>query len=290
MEGLRHKSRLLVLNRTIAVAFVFIVSLTSSMLANGDTNSRYALIIGNSAYHHATPLGNPRNDSEDIAEALQNLFFDTKLIQDATKQQIETAVTQFLIKLKQEGGTGLFYYAGHGVQLVGDNYLLPIETDVGTEQEIQNQSFNVSKLLAGMRQAGNETNIIILDACRDNPFKNQAKANSRSAASKGDRGMVKINVPKLDSGLSKLDAPPNTLIAFATAPGRVAMDGAGRNSPYTAKLVESMQRRGLTIAEVFRQVRTDVITESNGKQIPWETSSLTQDFYFKPRASIPIGF
>ena len=285
----RHARALITVRLTVtALLFVSIFSFTPQVSA--ATDSRFALVIGNSEYRYARPLVNPKNDSADIAEALKNLNFETTLLQNATKNQIETAVSRFLELLKRDGGVGLFYYAGHGVQLEGDNYLVPVETTAGTEQQIKRQSYNIARLLSGMRKIKTATNILILDACRNNPFIHTDKAGTRSAGANDERGLVKINVPKLDTGLSKLDAPPNTLIAFATAPGRVALDGEGRNSPYTAKLIRSMQRTGLTIGQVFRQVRADVVELSNGEQIPWESSSLIQDFYFKPRSSIPIGF
>ena len=270
----------------IFIGFLFLLACSSAI---ADSDSRHALIIGNSDYQYASPLKNPKNDSADIAEALEDLYFDTTLLQNANKAQIEEAITEFLEDLQDTGGVGLFYYAGHGIQLQGNNYLVPVETNTGTDIEIKHQSYNIANLLAGMRQIQTATNIIILDACRDNPFENViAKNGSRSVASDKGRGLKKV--PDIDTGLSKLDAPPNTLIAFATAPGRVALDGDGSNSPYTTKLVDSMQRTGLTIGQVFRQVRADVIEQTNGEQIPWESSSLIQDFYFKPRSSIPMGF
>ena len=269
--------------------YIFIVFVLSSSVVIAS-DSRFALVIGNSEYQYASPLKNPKNDSSDIAATLDALYFETMLLQNATKQQIETEVEKFLEKLKQEDGVGLFYYAGHGVQLQGDNYLVPVETQAGTDQQIKNQSFNIANLLSGMRKLKTATNIIILDACRDNPFKNIAKAGSRSASPINSRGLKNKNIPKLDTGLSKLNAPPNTLIAFATAPGRVAQDGYGRNSPYTNQLIKSMQRSGLSVAQVFRQVRASVVSKTKGEQVPWESSSLIEDFYFKPRASIPMGF
>ena len=268
-----------------------ITLLLISLVSYADSDDRFALVIGNSAYQHASVLKNPLNDSKDIAVALEDLYFETTLLQDATNQQIEIEINKFLLKLEKEKGVGLFYYAGHGVQLNGENYLVPVETHAGSDKEIQAQSFNISKLLNGMRKSKNATNIIILDACRDNPFKTGAVDGSRSVGdANGTRGLKRKDVPKLDTGLSKLDAPPNTLIAFATAPGRVAQDGDGRNSPYTTKLIESMQRSGLTIGQVFRQVRAEVVEQTDGQQIPWESSSLIQDFYFKPRTAIPMGF
>ena len=268
--------------------YFVLIFMFCSLTANAS-DSRYALVIGNSDYQYASVLSNPKNDSSDIAKALEALFFETTLLQNATKQQIETEVEKFLKKLKEEESVGLFYYAGHGVQLQGDNFLVPVETQAGTDQQIKNQSFNIANLLSGMRKIKTATNIIILDACRDNPFKTIATKGSRSAAP-NLRGLKNNSIPKLDTGLSKLNAPPNTLIAFATAPGRVAQDGYGRNSPYTNQLIKSMQRSGLTIGQVFRQVRADVVAKTKGEQVPWESSSLIQDFYFKPRASLPIGF
>lgn len=269
----------------------FVLIFMFCSLAANASDSRYALVIGNSDYQYASVLSNPKNDSSDIAKALETLFFETTLLQNATKQQIETEVEKFLKKLKEEESVGLFYYAGHGVQLQGDNFLVPIETQAGTDQQIKNQSFNIANLLSGMREIKTATNIIILDACRDNPFKAVAIKGSRSAAPNSSfRGLKNTSIPKLDTGLSKLNAPANTLIAFATAPGRVSQDGYGRNSPYTNQLIKSMQRSGLTIGQVFRQVRADVVAKTKGEQVPWESSSLIQDFYFKPRASLPMGF
>jgi uncharacterized caspase-like protein len=274
----------------IVSGLLFFLTIPFMLSANAGSDDRYALVIGNSDYQFASTLTNPKNDSADIAETLEALYFETTLLQNATKQKIETEVEKFLALLERDEGVGLFYYAGHGVQLHGDNYLVPVETQAGSDKQIQAQSFNIANLLSGMRKIKSVTNIIILDACRDNPFKTVGKAGSRSAGPTNTRGLINKNIPKLDTGLSKLDAPPNTLIAFATAPGRVAQDGDGRNSPYTTKLIESMQRSGLTIGEVFRQVRAGVVKQTDGQQIPWESSSLIQDFYFKPRASIPMGF
>ncbi|MFV2061235.1 MAG: caspase domain-containing protein [Gammaproteobacteria bacterium] len=283
MKFLRRKS----LVKLISLMLFLPLQATS---AYAVTDSRYALVIGNSNYQHAAKLKNPGNDSTDLAKTLRNLNFETTLIQNATKNQIKKSVEVFIATLKKSGGVGLFYYAGHGVQFEGSNYLIPIETTTGTEQQIKDQSYNIAGLLDGMRKINTATNIIILDACRNNPFDTISQYGTRSVTSSKSRSMVRVSIPKLDSGLSKLDAPSNTLIAFATAPGKVALDGDGRNSPYTLKLIESMQRTGLTIGEVFRQVRSSVVKYSNGRQIPWESSSLIQDFYFKHRTFIPMGF
>jgi len=280
------------IKKVILIISLITLYVTSITVVNAVTNNRYALVIGNSNYHYATKLKNPLNDSADLAETLTKLRFETTLVQNATNIKIKKSINNFLSKLKKTGGVGLFYYAGHGVQFEGSNYLIPIETKAGTEIEIKNQSFNISSLLNGMRKIKTATNIIILDACRDNPFKNahQPGARSRSVATGKNRSLIRTAIPRLDSGLSKLDAPSNTLIAFATAPGKVAIDGSGRNSPYTSQLITSLQRSGLTIGEVFRQVRLSVVKQSGGKQIPWESSSLLKNFYFKHRTLLPMGF
>jgi len=270
---------------TFCFAIIFVQEISTAYAVSDE---RYALVIGNSQYQHATKLSNPTNDSADIKQVLDNLFFETTLLQNASNSQINEAINKFLEKLKNNrNSVGLFYYAGHGIQIKGENYLIAVDTDPDNQTDIGQQSFNISKLLNGMRKTKNTTNIIILDACRDNPFNNK---NQQVASTNQSRGLVRKSISDASSGLSKLDAPSNTIIAFATAPGRVAQDGKERNSPYTKKLIESMQRSGININEVFRQVREEVLEITDGEQIPWETSSLVNDFYFKPRLSIPVGF
>jgi len=253
-------------------------------------NKRIALVIGNSAYQHATPLKNPVNDAIDIAKTLRKLEFKVRLVTDASLKNIEIAVEEFIAKLKTVKGAGVVFYAGHGSQLEGYNYLIPVDATVQAEYELKEKAYNIALLLDAMKKAKNETNIIILDACRDNPFAGGFQNASRSLGEKGKDRAIRLKVPVLSSGLSKLDAPPNTLIAFATAPGKVAADGKGRNSPYTKQLIRSMQREGLTVEQVFKEVRGEMLAQSQGKQIPWESSSLVSDFYFKPRRSIPTGW
>ena len=277
------------MHRTCVVLTGIILLLVSSLT---QAVQRHALIIGNSNYEYARQLVNPRNDSLDMARTLEALFFKVTLVQDATKEQMDKAIDEYIGHLQKKGGIGLLFYAGHGVQLEGNNYLVPIDVNVSRNWDIKQQSYSVARMLNGIRSAKTQTNIVILDACRDNPFKNVSVA-GRSVGNKkinDDEKRGVIYVPNLESGLVELDAPPNTLIAFSTAPGRVASDGEGRNSPYTAELVKAVQNTGLTIAEVFRQVREQVVNETDHKQIPWESSSLIKDFYFKPRVDIPMGF
>jgi len=254
-------------------------------------DSKDALIIGNGRYLHAAVLKNPVNDALDIARTLKKLDFKVRLLTDASKDEIETAVEEFIANLKNNKGTGLFYYAGHGSQLEGDNYLIPVDTNVEEEAELKYKGFKITKLLDEMKKANNETNIIILDACRDNPFAGDFQTASRSltGSEEGIRAL-KRKGPKLNSGLSKLDAPPNTLLAYATAPGKVAKDGVSRNSPYTTMLIEAIQKEGITVEQVFKEVRSKVLEVTNGEQVPWESSSLVSDFYFVEKREIPVGW
>ena len=247
---------------------------------------RYALIIGNSNYQHVAALKNPVNDARDIEKALEDLNFETRLVENTELADVKRAVQAFLQDLEASEAVGLFFYAGHGMQVNGENYLLPVETRV--DGDIESQGYNVSLLLNGMRKAGSSTKIIILDACRDNPF---VATPIDADDSEGDSRALKNKTLKdSQTGLSKLDAPPDTLIAFSTAPGKTAADGSGRNSPYTRELVKVLKVQGLTIDKVFRRIRQEVFDKTDGQQIPWESSSLIQSFYFNPRKSLPMGF
>ena len=267
---------------------LFLLVCSLAVMANDD---KEALIIGNGAYQYAVPLKNPVNDALDIAKTVKKLGFKTRLLTDASKQDIEQAIEEFIAKLKENKGVGLFYYAGHGSQLEGDNYLIPVDTYVEAERELKHKGYKIARLLNEMKGANNATNIIILDACRDNPFAGGFKTASRSLGSgmEGSRGLRRKG-PKLSSGLSKLDAPPNTLLAYATAPGKVAKDGVARNSPYTTMLIDAMQKEGITVEQVFKEVRGNVLKETKGEQVPWESSSLVSDFYFVEKREIPVGW
>lgn len=194
-----------------------------------------------------------------MAAALRRVGFDVTLVRDATQQQMENAVREFGLKLRQ-GGTGLFYYAGHGVQVAGENYLVPVNAFIQTEGDVKFGCLPAGLVLAKMEDAGNDVNIVILDACRNNAF----SRNFRSA----------------DQGLAKMDAPTGSLISYATAPGSVASDGAGRNGLFTQHLLKNIATPGLPITEVFMRVRQGVVQETKKKQVPWESSSLIGQFYF----------
>ncbi len=229
--------------------------------------SRVALVIGNGAYQEA-PLKNPVNDARDMATKLRELGFQVIDRFDADRQTMRQALREFEQRLRQQRGVGLFYYAGHGVQLKGQNYLIPVGVDIRQEFEVPDEALDADAVLRAMESAGNELNIVILDACRNNPF-------TRSLGSAGP-------------GLARMDGPAGTFIAYATAPGAISQDGnEGRNSPYTRYLLAAMSTPGLGLEQVFKRVLVAVERETGGAQIPWVASSLRGDFFFRPPEATP---
>jgi formylglycine-generating enzyme required for sulfatase activity len=225
-----------------------------------------ALVIGNSTYL-SSPLKNPANDARAMAKALRALGFTVDERTNLNQIEMKQAVEVFGQKIK-EGGVGLFYYAGHGMQVNGRNYLIPVDADIQGEAEVDYKAVDAGLVLAKMDMAKNDMNIVVLDACRNNPF-------ARSFRS-----------PNL--GLATMNAPSGTLIAYATSPGSVASDGKGANGLYTQEVVKAIMKPGLKIEDAFKQVRSGVQNQTNGKQVPWESSSLVGDFYFagKPEGGV----
>ncbi len=234
--------------------------LSASEKSDHFSEERVALVIGNSTYKDA-PLRNPANDAADMAKVLTQLGFTVSELQNASRIEMIEAFDDFGRKLHR-GGVGLFYYAGHGVQVKGLNYLIPIGATIKKSLHVEFEAVDVNRVLAEMEDADNRVNIVILDACRNNPYERRFRSAS--------------------TGLAMMDAPSGTLIAYSTAPGKVAADGAGRNSPYTGTLLPTLQLEALEVEKVFKKVRVKVIKESSHQQIPWESSSLTGDFYFIP--------
>jgi uncharacterized caspase-like protein len=221
---------------------------------------RTALVIGNADYR-TSPLRNPVNDATDMATALERIGFSVSLKTNADQRTMEDAIRALGFELRK-GGVGLFYFAGHGIQVNGRNYLIPIDANIQSEPDARFEALDAGRVLSYMEDASNELNIIILDACRDNPFSRNFRSYKR--------------------GLAKIDAPSGSILAYATSPGKVAADGSGRNGLYTSRLLEHIARPGVPIELMFKNVRIDVVKASDGGQIPWESSSLISNFFFVP--------
>ena len=221
-------------------------------------SKRLALVIGNAAYKES-PLSNPVNDARDMSQLLMGLGFEVVYRQNASQAEMKSAIREFGNKIVK-GDVALFYFAGHGAQVNGENYLIPVDAVITKEEEIEYESVNAGLALAQMASAANKLNIVILDACRNNPFARSFRSQTR--------------------GLAQISAPAGTIIAYATEPGSVAADGKGKNGLYTEELLRTMRLPGLKIEDVFKQVRVAVRNRSQGKQTPWESSSLEGDFYF----------
>ncbi|HEX4947266.1 MAG TPA: SUMF1/EgtB/PvdO family nonheme iron enzyme [Blastocatellia bacterium] len=235
---------------------------TLNATRQNSSERRIALIIGNSAYALG-PLANPVNDARDLAATLRQAQFEVLYGENQNRRQMRDLIRQFGEKLRHSN-TGLFYFAGHGVQVNDTNFLIPIGAEITKETEIEDESVSVNFVLAQMEEAQNTLNIVILDACRDNPF-------ARSLRS-GKRGLAVTR-----------NAPTGTLIAYATAAGSVARDGEGRNGLFTQELLTNLKTPGLTLEHVFRRTRTSVRNKSSGQQVPYEYTSVEgEDFYFLP--------
>lgn len=227
-----------------------------------NSQKRLALVIGNSNYQFGGTLRNPINDARAMKAALQNLGFKVLSCENCTQNEMKRKIDDFGIELKNYD-VGLFFYAGHGVQVKGDNYLIPIDSKLEEERDVEYNCVMAGRVLAKMESAKSKINLIILDACRDNPFE---RSWSRSVSS---------------TGLAFMNAPSGSLIAYATAPGNTASDGSGQNGLYTSAILQYLNQSDLQIEDLFKKVRQKVIQESGGKQTPWESTSLTKDFYFK---------
>jgi hypothetical protein len=227
---------------------------------------RVALIIGNGAYVGANPLRNPPNDARSMSARLREIGFDVIERIDLNSREMKRAVIEFGNKL-QTSDVGLFYYAGHGVQTNGKNYLIPVDAEIEKEADIVVDGVELDSVLAQIEGAKNRLNIVILDACR-NDFSTRSWNSS-------NRGLIQV-----------AKAPSGIFIAYATAPGSTASDNkSGQNGLYTQELLKAMRQPGLRIEEVFKQVRLRVRELSKGQQIPWESSSLEGEFYFIPTNS-----
>jgi hypothetical protein len=218
---------------------------------------RVALIIGNSQYIHFTKLKNPINDARAIKDILEKKGFSIIYLENASQVEMESAIEKFSYRLKNGKGVGLFYYAGHGIEVNGINYLLPTNSRIPSKKFIKSKSVSTDIIVSAMEEAKNRINIIILDSCRNNPF------------GRGGGG-----------GLAPLNSATGIYVAYATAPGKVAEDGDSNNGLFTKYLIKYINQSGLNIESVFKNVRKDVKKDSHGEQIPWSSSSIDGEFYF----------
>ncbi len=249
-------------------------SLAAGVLATALTTlpaaaqKRVALVIGNSAYRHATALANPANDASDMGAALKDLGFDVILGLDLDKHAFDQRVREFSRALP-DADTGVFYYAGHGLQVVGRNYLVPIDAQLQSERDLDFEANALDFILKQMElDRDGKTSIVFLDACRDNPLAgNLARSMGTRSAGVG-------------RGLAQVQAGVGTFVAYSTQPGNVALDGQERNSPFTAALAASIKEPGRNLTSVMIDVRRKVLAATNGRQVPWDHSALTGDFFF----------
>lgn len=254
------------LERTPEVVQAFTPPSTSTVLQpaplpvtpfNQEYTKRVALVIGNSRYRLA-PLRNPVNDARDIAAALNSLGFEVMLVENAGLRGMEEAIDRF--SKKANGAVAFFFYAGHGVQVNGENYLIPIGADMDDEGDVRYEAVSAGRVLDNLRYSDSLLNIVVLDACRDNPFVRSFRSTTR--------------------GLASVDAPRGSIIAFSTAPGDVAADGAGRNSPYASAFIRHAAKPNLSIEAFFKEVAKDVSLQTGDGQRPWISSDFLGDFSF----------
>ena len=232
----------------------------SASLLRGP-EQRVALVIGNAKYKNAPELANPDNDATAMAQFLNKAGFEVTSAIDLTHNDMIRVVQDFSSKVAARGpnSVAMVYYAGHGVQLAGENYLVPVDANISTQNELTSNSLRLVDLMATLDSIPSRLRIVLLDACRNNPFP---------------------GVNDAGRGLAIVDAPNGSIVGYSTAPGTEALDGSGNHSPYLQAFLNRANEPNLPIEQLFKRVRLDVAGSTAGKQIPWESSSLTSDFYF----------
>jgi uncharacterized caspase-like protein len=276
---------------TIGLSRLAAAELTEADLKRMRGESRVALVIGNGKYRNFEPLDNPANDAKGVAAALNAAGFKVILRVDATRDDMTAALAEFDQQLARSD-VALFYYAGHAAQVDWRNFMVPVAANLDAQKigadrlvgQVAQESVDLAEVLDGMGKGKARINIVVLDACRDNPFTAKAIQMSRSLSRSSGATPIKVGV-----GLAQSFAPPGTFLAYSTAPGQVASDGVGRNSPYSDALIKALAVPGLKLEDVFKQVRNSVATATHQEQIPWDNSSVFDDFYFRIPANIEVA-
>lgn len=248
--------------------FGVLAYLTAALFAAPvPAEERLALVIGNSSYQHISSLANPVNDARLMTRTLAAKGFQVTTVIDADRSTMRSAIQRFGRDLRAAapGALAMFYYAGHGVRSDGFNYLLPLDVDIRAEADIAREAIAAEWVLERIAAPG-VTHVMVLDACRNNPFDGE-----------GPR-----TIPDIGDGLARMTARNGNLVAYATGPGDVALDGTGGNSPYTSALAKAIRTPGLDVEAIFEHVRLEVETATDGEQVPWESSSLSEAVYILP--------
>ena len=252
--------------RPLGIVLLAGLVLSAVRVATAETEPRVALVIGNGDYSGGR-LANAVLDARSMADTLRDLGFKVLAHENTGYREMRRALAEFGEELRADG-VGLFYYAGHGLQVNGKNYLVPVDADIKSEKYVAAEALDAETVLAEMQAAKTRVNIVIMDACRDNPFVSRFRGLSR--------------------GLAFMPAPAGTYVAYATGPGSVAEDGEpGRNGIYTGELLKALREPGLRIEDVFKRVRIAVQARTDSRQNPWDASSMTGDFFFTESAPGP---
>ena len=230
------------------------------------TETRIALVVGASAYQHASHLANTLNDAQEVAGKLKHLGFEVETVMDPDRQQFEVAVRR-LGQRARGADAALFFYAGHALELNGRNWLIPVQANLQTERDLRFEALDLSDVIDQIEGQA-RVSLVILDACRNNPFRRFLGGDSRA----GDVG----------GGLAPQRAATGTLIVYSTALGEVAADGNGPHSPFTAALLRHIETPGIEVRQLIAEVRRDVRQATSGQQIPWESSALEGEFFLDP--------
>jgi uncharacterized caspase-like protein len=261
--------------------------LTDAVLKRMRSEKRAALVIGNGDYKNFEALDNPVNDATGVAAALRDAGFEVILKTNATRNDIMASLDQFSEVLSR-ADVALFYFAGHAAQVDWHNYILPVAAKLEVKKggavsqltsQVAQEAIDLDDVLKRLEAAEKKLNIVILDACRDNPFTAKALEATRTRSA----GSAPIPV---SAGLAPPSAPPRTFVAYSTAPGQVASDGVGKNSPYSGALIKALKVPDLKLEDVFKRVRNDVATATQFEQIPWDNSSVFDDFFFRIPSSV----